>query len=563
MNIKNLSDDDLNKLDAIGRIAVLSYWVEKSGITLDNALFSFRDHEYLLGIYQDSSPVKVFKKGAQMGFSTFEMLSAIHGCEYTYPTGVLHLFPTKDDVTDFSKSKYAKLIDQNPETIGAFLAHTDQSNIKRIGDAFLYLRGSRSRTQLKSISVDKIIFDEYDEMRVGASSTGSGHVIQFDPISLARERYSHSDFKHEDILSTPTLPDFGIEKEFSTTDQKHWYIQCEHCKKFTCLELTFPECLQPQKDGSVIRACKHCKKKIDPSNGLWDAHYKSITDRSGYYISQLCSKVIAPETIYNQYMNLNTMTAHQRTEFWNSKLGMGYVEIQDRLTKQQILELCDPVPMVSAHLGNQEGICTMGVDQGNQLHVVIGKRTGENTKKILHIGNYDEWHELDDLMQSFNIWRCVVDALPEQRNARAFANRHPGKVYLNYYNYRQKGTVKWNYAEFRVEENRTESLDESHNMIMYGYLSLPRHSDIVEEFAKHCTNIAKRLEEDPETGSKEYNYLKLGADHYRHALNYFNIACLEAPVSTQNNDDYPLEGFRMNGFSPIRGKEEILCNTYH
>lgn len=33
-------------------------------------------------------------------------------------------------------------------------------------------------------------------------------------------------------------------------------------------------------------------------------------------------------------------------------------------------------------------------------------------------------------------------------------------------------------------------------------------------------NVAKKLEEDEETGSKEYTYIKLGVDHFRHAFNY-------------------------------------------
>jgi hypothetical protein len=36
--------------------------------------------------------------------------------------------------------------------------------------------------------------------------------------------------------------------------------------------------------------------------------------------------------------------------------------------------------------------------------------------------------------------------------------------------------------------------------------------------------MAKKLEEDEETGSKRYVYVKLGPDHFRHALNYEAMA---------------------------------------
>ena len=72
--------------------------------------------------------------------------------------------------------------------------------------------------------------------------------------------------------------------------------------------------------------------------------------------------------------------------------------------------------------------------------------------------------------------------------------------------------------------NRTESLDASHNEVMQGQIVLPRESDLVRDFARHCHNVAKKLEEDEDTGSKRYIYLMLGPDHFRHAYNYEAMA---------------------------------------
>ena len=556
----DLNPQEREKLDAVGRVLLLSYWAENSDLVMDGRTFSFKDHEYLVDIYQDSSPVKVFKKGAQLGFSTYEILTAIHGCLNIYPTGVLYLFPTEKSVSRFSKGKFDTLVRQNPEAIGQYMGKVQTEMQKDIGPSTLYFAGSRTRDPLKTVSVDKVIFDEFDEMQAGVGRTGEDQSTRFDPVALALERFSHSEFKHTDYLGTPLLPDFGIEAKFAESDQKHWFIQCPKCYKYTCLELTFPNCLQPTNDGRVIRACSNCVGELNPSVGLWDALFKGKTDISGYYVSQLCSKYIDPKLIYDTYNNLDTLTPLKRQEFWNSKIGIGYIETQDRLSKQHIYELCEAVPMKSANVGDDEGVCVMGVDQGNKLHVAIGKRTGEKTKKIIHLGHYRNWEDLDDLMYKFNVWRCVVDAQPEMRNARTFASRHRGKVFLNFYNRHMKGITRWNYNEMRVEENRTESLDNSHNDIMYGFISLPRRSDEIEELAKHCTAIAKRLEEDPETGSKEYTYIKLSQnDHYRHSLNYFCIAALEAPVS-HRKEESKIEGFR---FQAMQGEQKELCNTYH
>jgi hypothetical protein len=161
---------------------------------------------------------------------------------------------------------------------------------------------------------------------------------------------------------------------------------------------------------------------------------------------------------------------------------------------------------------------------------VIGKKHRQKTGNIVHLAVYKDWEELDRLMKNFNVLRCVVDALPETRNARAFAERHKGRIFLNYYNEHQKGSYAWNEKELIVSCNRTESLDASHNEVMAGHIILPHECEIVREFANHLNNVAKKLEEDEETGSKRYVYVKLGPDHFRHAFNYEAMARQSSPV---------------------------------
>jgi len=158
---------------------------------------------------------------------------------------------------------------------------------------------------------------------------------------------------------------------------------------------------------------------------------------------------------------------------------------------------------------------------GLDLHVVIGKRRIDYPPgQIVHLEVYKDWEDLDRLMKAFKVARCVVDAMPEIRNARAFAERFPGRVFLNYYQEKRKGAYSWNEEEKLVACNRTESLDSSHNELLKKLVLLPKKSAIVEEFAKHMANVAKKLETNDDTGSKRYVYVKLGVDHFRHAFNY-------------------------------------------
>jgi hypothetical protein len=142
----------------------------------------------------------------------------------------------------------------------------------------------------------------------------------------------------------------------------------------------------------------------------------------------------------------------------------------------------------------------------------------------VHLGYYRDWAALDPLMRDYHVSTCVVDGMPDTKAARAFAGRFPGRVYLNWYSETQKGCYSWNDETRVVTSNRTESLDTSGSAITAGEIILPRESAVVREFAQHCHATAKRLIEDVETGSQAYKYFKLGADHYRHAFNYRQIA---------------------------------------
>lgn len=471
------------------------------GVILDGRPFTFDRHEYLIDPYQDDHPDITEMKAAQLGLTSKAMLRALYGARYKGYRGVLYLFPSRSDVLDFSKGRISPLIEDNPDLIGQWVKDTDSAGIKRIWNTFFYLRGMQSRVGLKSIPVDLIIFDELDEAVQNA-------------VDMAMERMGHSEFREVLKLSNPTLPDYGIDKAFQETDQRFWLLKCPACGSWTCLEDTFPGCLL-EIGGRVIRACQRCQGELNPSIGQWVARRPSITEKRGYHYSQLFSHFVEPADILRQFRTTNNLT-----DFYNLKIGIPYVEAENRLSVQEVLALCGGDGILS----QDPGPCSMGVDQGKDLHVVIGKKGLHKAGRIIHLGVYRDWEELDRLMGNFNVSRAVVDALPETRNARAFATRFPGKVYLNYYNERQKGFYAWNEKELIVSCNRTESLDASHREISTGAIILPRENEIVKTFADHLHNVAKKLEEDQETGSKRYVYVKLGADHFRHALNYEAMA---------------------------------------
>jgi Phage terminase large subunit gpA, ATPase domain len=480
----------------------LGSWAEGTPIILDGNPFSFKGHGYLKQIYFNPHAYEVHIKATQLGLTVYGISRSVFSLRFRGFLGVLYLFPSRNDVADFSRSRVKTLILENPNTIGRWLQDTDNIGLKRVHNGDLYLRGMVSRVGLKSVPVDMVVFDELDEARDQSA------------VDMAIERMAHSEFKEVLMLSNPSLPDFGIDRAFQETDQNFWLLKCPGCGRWCNLVDEFPECLVELKDRT-IRACVKCGHELDISAGEWVPKKPRVTDRKGYQHSQLHSAFVDPKELLRKFRSARTLT-----NFYNLNLGLAYVEAENRLSVQEVLALCGDEGIVS----EDPGPCTMGVDQGKDLHVVIGKRHPVKEGQIVHLGIYKDWQELDRLMKNFNVSRCVVDGLPEQRNARSFADRFKGRVFLNFYNIHQKHDYAWDEKKLTVSSGRTESLDASHMEIANQEIVLPRESDIVREFAEHLHNVAKKLEEDKETGSKRYVYLKLGEDHFRHSYNYWSMA---------------------------------------
>jgi hypothetical protein len=491
-------------------IEPLAAWAERR-IILEGRNFSFEGHEYLKGLYDDTSPHVVLMKGTQVGGSVWGMLRSIHAC--LNGLHVMYLFPTWSGMSDFSKSRIGPLLAENP-FLSKLMADTDAVGLKRIGDAFWYLRGMKSPVQLKSVPVDLVVFDELDEATPVARK-------------MATERLAHSLYRRIIELSNPSLPDFGIDEAFQKSDQRHWTVKCPRCNHWTALDKEFPTKLNcevriilPGSDGTFYRACVKCGAPLDLAVGEWVAEFPGRPIH-GYQIGQLISSRVEPGEILSDYQ-----LTRFPDQFYRLKIGIPWVDLERRLDMASVLSLCGDEPM----LDRSDKPCTMGVDTGRALHVVILKQDPSNDQRqiLIHLGVYREFEQLDELMRRFKVDRCVIDGLPETHATRQFAERHGGNVHLNFFKETQRGAIKWDWREHKVEVNRTEALDASRAAIREKRVILPRRLPLVEQFARHMTADAKKLEEDEETGAQQYHYIKTGENHFSFAFTYAWMAAEDA-----------------------------------
>ena len=244
------------------------------------------------------------------------------------------------------------------------------------------------------------------------------------------------------------------------------------------------------------------------------------------WIGALVARAAGAGEILREYQK----TYHPE-RFYTLKIGIPWVDVENKLSTHQVLALCGD----SGLLDRSDRSCTMGIDTGKDLHVVISRRKdpkGESiTREVVWIGTVQSYEELDSLMDRYHISRCVIDAMPEIHATRQFAKRHGGRVWLCYFNENQKGSAKWDQEQHIVQVNRTEALDAGKKGIRDAEVILPRRIPVVQTFAEHLASDAKQLIEDEETGAKSYRYIRTGTNHYSLAFCYDWLASENDRVS--------------------------------
>lgn len=101
----------------VSQLAPVKPIVEWSdSLLLDGRPFTLSGHEYQRDMLTEDVPRQVFLKGAQVGVTSIVMLKTLHGLiSGRYPQGALYLFPTRQDVQDFSRGRFGPLLSDNPD----------------------------------------------------------------------------------------------------------------------------------------------------------------------------------------------------------------------------------------------------------------------------------------------------------------------------------------------------------------------------------------------------------------------------------------------------------------
>jgi hypothetical protein len=550
--------------------------LRKNGLKVDNFPFRWDGFEYLEEIYRsikftgqenEAGLSLTLMCGAQVAKSVTAFLSCVHMPLYFWGRYFGYFLPDEKMANDFSAERYKPLVRGIPEirplwgndpTSDDNEKQTDKKGVRSIGPSKVIFSYMGGKTSTEGWPLLGVCFDEVRRMLDSE-------------IELVRERMSHSPYPIEMMFSTAGFPDINIDKAYKRSNQNKFHTNCR-CPDGVILSEVFPNCIGENTGiGPAMKnlpqyfyVCPTCKTIIlNPRDGHWRQH-NPTSKRLGYHIPQTLSCAQTPGKILDAFSNAKNVQ-----EFYNSKLGIAYLAKEARICTEEHLRSTVNLDLKWLSTGRN---FSMGIDQMGGFNVVVIRYWGPKDpllgackSRLAHLEMIyadDPWERCCELMHQFDIAICVADAVPNFNEARRFAKKFPGRVFLAEYNFtpeegdddicewgdRPKKTnsqrkssdetinkhrvrinrflaIEWNLKKFvdRLKEQPNERTLEAEIVDELGKKkTVPICQDV---FWVHQQKVARVMETDEATGKTKMNFVNLGLDpHFLHADLYAELA---------------------------------------
>ncbi len=367
----------------------------------------------------------VFMKGTQIG-ATSVAENFIGYCMHITPAPIMNMFPTVSVAKRNSKRRIAPLISDSPalNSIVSPAKSRDGGNTvleKEFPGGSILLCGANSPSDLRSVNIRFVVFDEIDEYPSDLAEQG-------DPIEIGKKRTSSYDSNKKILyISTPkTKGNSHIEKAFLDTDQNYLHVPCPHCEGYQ--QLVFEQFrFEVGNPDAVYYECVYCGKEIHNHHksymlkkGKWQPKVpEKVSDKKiGFHLSAFYSPVgfYSWATMAKDYEMAKDDPIKMKT-FVQTTLGEAYEEDGDQPPFQQLFERNINSPYQENEVPGDVCFLTAGIDvQKDRIEVeVVGWGKGKRSYSICfrqYLGKPEEagvWRELSQMLSE--TWVRVSDGL--------------------------------------------------------------------------------------------------------------------------------------------------------
>lgn len=502
----------------------LIHWINHKNIVNEKERkMDLRTFYFLKDLYKDKSKKIAVRKSSQVGVSTWAVLRSLHRCIYQ-GINQIHTQPTSGDAGKFVESKVNEMIRLNPAISDLMDKESaDSLKMKSIGKGFIFYQATIGKSQSFMISSDCNIYDELDRSNP-------------DTVKNYRSRLEGEASLGEEVyISTPELPETGIDREWGRSDQKHLRFNCEHCGKRQYM--SWPESIDMEKE---IYICKQCGKEIDNSKFpekqkewdiRWEAKYPD-RDMSGYWINQMMLPWKTAKDLIKDYREKKEEGDLQY--FFNHQIGVPYQDGENSVDEAVILR-----NIVNKQIVEKPSY--MGVDvQKNELYAMIGNSAKEiyGIVEIKGENKKARWNRLAELMDVYEVKVAVIDAGYEPNDVRDFCKRFPYRAYACWYKENPKkdkiarfGDDKFDSKGTQEERttvyvDRERAIDRVVNQAhdgRYKFINYTPGEESLNMLQSHCKVMYKREVTDNK-GEKKVEWAKTGQNDLFMAWIYIDVA---------------------------------------
>ena len=542
-----LFDSLIDQADAAGSQSggrkSLRRWIEKNirHPTKDGKPWSWVDHEYQLGIVEESHPTVYVQKPAQSGISELAVNITL-GLLGVFPnSNIIYALQSKTYAQTFASSRISPAINKSPKLRELINKDVDSTSLKQIGSSFLHITGTHSESSAISVPASALIIDELSFANPGVLGT------------LASRLEHH---KEEDKIvfgfSTPLYSNMGISAAFDQGNQSTYMVYHEACGHWVPIEpLTdyiipgFNESLDKfdrkslseiDPDKAYVK-CQQCGNEIsrqnlaDKSKRAWVPKYLEKTGNIGTPHSYQVHPTDV-SGIKSMGQIIRSMALYKTTDRWfQYGLGLPY-----DAGGGQIIESVARKAFSTEHFSPENGKllygCVLGLDVGKTSHLTIARKV-DGKMVVVRMETVKQDFEgalqttVVDRMRQFNCVMGVSDAQPDHTAVRAIQEHLPMDMFYGGYFVRaMSGSIdpfKVKEADGMVAIARTRMIDAFVDMFNKGNVVLPQVV-FKEEVVSHLLKV-KRITDEKDTGDDASRWIKLDAnDHWFFSLLYCYVA---------------------------------------
>ena len=350
------------ELDALSKRNPLAFGISYVDL-LDGKSWTIADRKWSVEPYLALNPYDVERnpvgqarrmaitKSTQAGISTMSIVKALHFMSY-WSVRIGYMLPRTKDLNDFASTRFDPVLRNSEFLMNLKHAYPDNNSTKAIGNSYMFFM--EGTVEPRSMPMDALYLDEVD-------------LCNPDHVGTAINRLDASAWKLVTYLSTPTLPNFGIDALYETSDQHEWVVWCSHCRHTQIMDWDKHLRVEGpvQEPTDVYFVCENCQKRLTVQNmqdGQWVPQYPSRSqDLLGYHISQIYTTDASE--LYKHFRDPNQTIA----EFYRKRLGRPYSMAGGSLSRDDFLVNCFLEPYELEPFPDGKSSYYMGVDQGNQI----------------------------------------------------------------------------------------------------------------------------------------------------------------------------------------------------